>query len=333
MPTSRIEVAWAVPVNIEQLGAHLEAYTTLQPVFSKLRLCNRFGSGPKAAIPKLPIELVQHIERYILQDKQRELLPAWARDLRCWRSLCQPIEHLQDLDILEMYNDIQQEMEPDSSDYEECGCCYTRKTAETVSGHVRSFIADELSELAGERMYGRWRPEHDNRVQAWHKRVGRPTETSRGRFDELSRVLEKHFGLKVWISHGQESRTLDFMDENVACTTEAYLHLPQAASTERGFEHHYVDYDYDSRRRATEVGFAAPISMPVALSTQDAKRFTRALKALNIVSCSIQAAPGSLEEDEAATRNSGDKPKDPLMGAEVKPKLTIFVRNDDDEEW
>lgn len=70
MPTTRVEVAWAVPVKIEQLGAHLEAYTSLQTTLNALRLCNRFGSGTQATITKLPIELVQQIERHMIEEKQ-----------------------------------------------------------------------------------------------------------------------------------------------------------------------------------------------------------------------------------------------------------------------
>ncbi|CAK1364603.1 Versiconal hemiacetal acetate reductase [Cercospora beticola] len=333
MPTSRVEVAWAVPVNIEQLGPHLDAYTSLQPAFRMLHLCNRFGTGSEAFVTKLPMELVQHIEEYIFKDKQEELIPDWSRDFRCWQNLCEPVDHLTEAAILELYNDLHEDFE---EDFEECPCgggCHSREEVTKVTKDVRDFVAG----LIEEDDWCPWGSEHRRRIQSWHKRVGSPTEASRGHFDALSTVLKKQFGLEAWVSHVQESRVLPWvvhMEENVAYTTKAYLRLPQAASVQHNFELHMVDGPWDNRRVPTEAGFATELSFPPPLSNKDAGRFIRALKALDIAVPPTQKVSDPTQDTEIVPRDTdaGDT-NDAGMNSEVKPKLTLLIRNDDDEEW
>ncbi|GIZ45186.1 hypothetical protein CKM354_000836600 [Cercospora kikuchii] len=323
MPTSRIEMTWAVPVKIEQLGPHLEAYTSLQPALNTLRLCNRFGAGPKAAITKLPIELIQNIERYMVQEKQEKLAPAWTREFRCWQNRCVPFDHVDDEEILDIYNN-GAECDSDCSD---CVCC---GTASSVSRKVREWVAEYFA-MAD---WDYWREEHDLRSEAWLDRVGRPTQVSRGRFDGFSSILMKHFGLQVWISHVQESRDLHYVDESTAYTTKAYLRLPQPTALHHHFKHHFVDCDLDPEKRPTEAGVASELSMPQALSAKQAVRFKRAFNALNIVNLSMDEAPDLPNDHESVPGDtgSGDTQHVP-RNAEVKPKLTLFVRNGDDDDW
>ncbi|KAM3416448.1 hypothetical protein BST61_g8043 [Cercospora zeina] len=330
MPTTRIQVAWAVPVKIEQLGAHLEAYSSLQPVFNEVRLCNRFGSGPKAAITKLPFELVKQVERYLIQDKQEELVPAWTRDLRCWENVCIPGDHLEDSDVLELYNGLQ-DAQPDMSD---CGWCYSVKMAMRVTKHVREYVEEELEELTSEGEDGIWRLKHDDHVWAWHGRVGSPTSQGRGLFDEISSVLLKHFGLQAWISHVQESRELHLIDENTAYTTKAYIYLPQSELVQHNFKQFWVDCDFKPRRRPTEDGFSSELSIPQSLSSKESGRFIRAFKALDIEALSAQKVlhPTQSSESESSDAELIDNDNAPV-DVEVKPKLTLLVRNDDDELW
>lgn len=330
MPTTRVEVAWAVPVKIEQLGAHLEAYTSLQTTLNALRLCNRFGSGTQATITKLPIELVQQIERHMIEEKQEELMPAWTRDFRCWQNVCQPIDHMKDVEILEFYNEIQDAQ----SEVDDCGCCYTMKVAMRATDHVREFVAERLDEMSDDGEDGMWRGEHDDRIEAWHKRVGSPTNPSRGRFDDFSKVLMKHFGLNVWITHVQESRELEYANENTAYTTKAFLHLPQAASIQYDFKPHVIDYAWSGTRRPTEAGFTSQISVPAPLPVKQVGRFVRVLKALNIDVDSMPKVADSADKDKGmSTGVEVCGTTAAPLGAEVKPELTILVRNDDEDEW
>jgi len=56
-----------VLVHLLDLGAGLSAYIDSLSAITALRLCNRFGKGNTAFIKRLPMELVQTIEGYIVR--------------------------------------------------------------------------------------------------------------------------------------------------------------------------------------------------------------------------------------------------------------------------
>lgn len=68
-----------MPVRVEQLGAHLEAYIATLPIITTLRLCNRFGTGNNCHINRLPIELVKLIEEYIVRPERNKALLTWSQ--------------------------------------------------------------------------------------------------------------------------------------------------------------------------------------------------------------------------------------------------------------
>ena len=88
MATLNASVAWSLPVPVEVLGAHLQAYITLHEAkkgtINTLRLCHRFGKGPDATITRLPAELVLQIEGYLMEDERKVHSKKWASDLKCW---------------------------------------------------------------------------------------------------------------------------------------------------------------------------------------------------------------------------------------------------------
>lgn len=71
-PSLNVVLAWATPVNIEDLGPNLEAYVKLQPTINTLRLCQRFG-GAHAPIVRLPVELLNGIEDVLVEDEREKL--------------------------------------------------------------------------------------------------------------------------------------------------------------------------------------------------------------------------------------------------------------------
>lgn len=72
MPSIDATVAWAVPVEVEVLGAHLEAYVNLQPTINTLRMCHRFGKGEQAAITRLPVELLSEVEDLLMGEERQK---------------------------------------------------------------------------------------------------------------------------------------------------------------------------------------------------------------------------------------------------------------------
>jgi hypothetical protein len=80
-------------VRIDKFGAHLEAYTDTLPVITALRLCNRLGKGKNCYISKLPTELINDIERLVLEPERERCLATWSKELKCWKYECKPFGH------------------------------------------------------------------------------------------------------------------------------------------------------------------------------------------------------------------------------------------------
>ena len=77
-----------VPVRVDKLVAHLEAYVQTIPAITALRLCNRFGKGDDCHIHKLPVELVDEVEKLIIEPERERRLAVWIREMKCWSKKC-----------------------------------------------------------------------------------------------------------------------------------------------------------------------------------------------------------------------------------------------------
>lgn len=93
----------ALPVPIDVLGAHLEAYVTLLPTTTGLRLCNRFGRGDHARVQALPIELMELIETYLVRATREELREHWSTLLKCWENRCSAHSHYSEVQLVEAF--------------------------------------------------------------------------------------------------------------------------------------------------------------------------------------------------------------------------------------
>jgi len=67
-PLARMDLrlTYAMPVQVEKFGAHLEAYVATLSTITALRLCHRFGASPYAYINNLPVELLKQIEQHLI---------------------------------------------------------------------------------------------------------------------------------------------------------------------------------------------------------------------------------------------------------------------------
>lgn len=93
MATTKASLAWSVPVAVDTLAAHLDAYARLhhphKGELRTLRLCHRYGQGASATITRLPVELLAHIEDYLTNDVRGEILAdKYAQDFLCWQGRC-----------------------------------------------------------------------------------------------------------------------------------------------------------------------------------------------------------------------------------------------------
>jgi hypothetical protein len=83
-------LAWAIPVNMNGLGASLQAIADTMPQTTTLRLAHRFRDGP---LTKLPQELLEQIVSYVQDAAQDKFRPAWYQDSVCWQGTCLPEDH------------------------------------------------------------------------------------------------------------------------------------------------------------------------------------------------------------------------------------------------
>lgn len=352
MASLDLGLAWSVEVPVAKLGAHLQAYYQLQPTIRTLRLCNRYGQGPKAAIVSLPPELISEIEGYLIEDERKKHRKHWETDFRCFQGLCKPIDHISDSEqvdyVFETFGrdffeeDEDGEEDEDAFADEPRHICYeclpeklTKKQQECLNGILSDIASDDGEEAS------MWWPEHEGRVARWEGKTGLPNTTDRGLLSAYSHVLLRDFGLQVWITHSQPKGPETqhrFTVVDVYASTIAHISLPGKAIT-ASFRKALSDtrsIDGDMPYLATESGGGIVTSIPTALSEQDSARFSRALRILGLSSSlatpvedrsSFTTEQLSDTSDSTSAETQEDEDFDP------SPKLRILYRQSVDECW
>jgi hypothetical protein len=84
-PRPSPRLAWAVPVDVVELGASLEAYVSAQDEIFTIQLCHRFRKGPLACLPQ---ELLARIIEELHLSKIDENRTRWSRDFECFQNRC-----------------------------------------------------------------------------------------------------------------------------------------------------------------------------------------------------------------------------------------------------
>lgn len=348
MASTSIVFAWALPVKVEVLGAHLEAYQALLPTLIAVRLCNRYGKGSKAHITKLPIEMIHHIEGFLFRTTRATTLPQWGQDLRCWEEKCQPIDHMDDATILEIYNRSKRDWTPGGVDFED----YDNWQAEwkemiapsqEVTPGIRESVADTMNEHWSDDG-DRWTEDGEPRgclgQARWCARVGHPTSLERGKFDQYRVILRKDFGLDIFVSHVQLNEKSVRNADSTAHSTIAYLRLPDATGCAHVHVPDLYENDYRMAREKSEAGGARTLKLPSTPSEKSLARFDHAMQALalevqetsegnNQAHEGLLGGGGMWTSSEAMPVlkvKSGTKPSE-------QAKLTMFTLSKDDNDW
>lgn len=189
MPTVTNSLRWAIPVPVEVLGAHFNAYVELLPIITTLRLCHRYGPKANSGITRLSAELVAYIEAYLISDARSRHRAAWETDFNCFQMLCTPSEHVDDAELDPLYDQAIQRVYDDNSFVEEDEDEFDTE----VWCRVEDMLCDDVD---------MWMGEHWKRTRAWEDRVGPKTiEVDRGFFTIHAKLFRQHFGLEVWICH------------------------------------------------------------------------------------------------------------------------------------
>lgn len=296
MPTIDAQLAWCVEVDIVQLGSSFEAFVNLQSTFITLRLCCRYGKGHeghKAAVTRLPLEVLERIEQYLLDDERHKLSPEWIRQFKCWDSTCLPHEHFPPEVRVKMYNDIVWEWakwEPFEVMFEEAF-----QSGQDETPPTRSLTRQQLKRLdivlsdLDMGVHSVACEEHFERKTLWEGKVGEVGGDSRGIFTTHSKLFSSRFGLNVWISHVQKANPDHIFDEaddelgGIFYSTKAYLTLPSSISMETEFgRNHDSESDTWLSTGPSEAGATMSVTALDLPSKQMFERFSKAMRFLRL---------------------------------------------------
>ncbi|KAI7461679.1 hypothetical protein KC357_g8677 [Hortaea werneckii] len=289
-------VAWAVPVKVEVLGAHLEAYINLQPTINTLRMCHRFGKGDNVAITRLPVELLSEVEEYLVARERRKTRKAWNADFRCFQLKCQKRDHFSESELNDMA-------------YWHC---------------ENSEDEDEVDEIMWKHIEENFEERHRERCQGWCDRLGTPVSSSSGIFSEQADFFLQRFGLETWTTHvrvpapseNSFSDTWDYVSPLRAQTTVAYLKLPHQHQKLAGSWQEDADED-ECFTMYLETGYTMRLAQPEALTEKEISRFTRAVEILGLKPW--------VHPSQRRGWDSGNK-NDEGLPVNVKPNLTVLSR-------
>lgn len=268
-------------MKIDRLGAHLQAFAEMIQQRKTLQLCARYGTG---AISKLPAEMVQMIEDFLIDSERERAQAAWTSELRCYEDMCDEIDHFS-MDELDQAHEMYHDADP------KCECSEMYPYVKDISSDLEAaeevcgFMDDSLSDLGIAR--------HNTRSRLWEdKIIKRPSF-----FSQQEELLATYFGINVWVSQGCHCYLGEALDRSLG-TPVAYLTLPAASTQHKCWEKIIPNRD-ESRRDAS-----MPPSTPPTQSSLE--RFPRAMRLLDLVPYDLRS-PLSTETPDGEDVNSADE--------------------------
>ncbi|SMY19265.1 unnamed protein product [Zymoseptoria tritici ST99CH_1A5] len=308
------EQAWALPVDIATFGAHLAAFITLRPTIETLRLCNRFGDAAQG-ITTLPIELIEHVEQYLLLDERAQERKRWIRDQACCEKLCEHIDHLDDDQLHErhqLYHAMQEAGDIEHSD-EDRRCVVERrnedshspehiamqyvKVKECLEHFEEHYTCDAIDEFIEGWLYICW-----YRRDAWRSRLSDVGSGLSG--ENISKVLRKDFGLEVRVVYGPWHTRQRGEEEYLERPTTAYLQL-----------------------RVEERLFQWGPEVPVPAD----KKLARFLRAVKVLGLKVVAGPQEMDTLECPWKRQDEDER--VGNIEQQPSLVRFSEFADSHAW
>ena len=165
-------LTYAVPVHVLNLGPNLTAYFETLSAINAFRCCNRFGKH--AALTKLPRELVDRVETFLITGVRKSVSKQWRRTFHCFQGECWELDYLSNKEKREIM------------------AHHDGPLGEELAAELKKCSGKELDEIV--ESYVEDKPEvHDERIAAWQNLVASMSK-------DLDRV-RKHSGVGLWISH------------------------------------------------------------------------------------------------------------------------------------
>ncbi|SMY22319.1 unnamed protein product [Zymoseptoria tritici ST99CH_1A5] len=286
MPSTSIQLSWAVPVDILKLGAHLEAYTNLRPTLQILHLCKR------SAKQKLPVDILDIVAALLIDEERERCLSEWSQPLKCWEERCCQADHFA--------GEIRAKIEADP-DFEVMKPYMLRSWNihdVEITGRSPKEAASLASKIQTERQ--KCRDIHHENVRSWHAKVNRLSAGPEGQRDDMSDVLSTVFGLEACCHHERlkvrrvnpwagRQHSQSFLDGhasfiNMCPTTTAYLRLPGLLENiQRTDETPIAARPPTNRDDQTAIGWSTRPDNAQKPSSRSLSRFTRAMKILKLL--------------------------------------------------
>lgn len=291
------------------LGAHLEAYVNLQPTISTLRLCNRYGSGPKAFITKLPIELLATVEELLMETEKASLRSEWLADFNCSRLACRIEDHI----TQDALHDLKEQILSGALDDDFDNDGDSTSDPDHLDLHVFSYMLENDET---------WSGEHQKRCRRWTKRVGTKKSNNQSFFAKSRDLVRQHLGLEIWTSFLRIGNSpvgrFNYLWSEVDGPSEtvlAWLKLPRTRSLSKSYSLH--ETEYSANKWEVEDCASIPISPP-PLSKSATARFKKAMKVLDL---KPRAHP-TMEKDFLGDDSEAGDEDSPEW-----PKLTMLIRS------
>ncbi len=96
-PSSKITLAWAIPVSAPQLGARLEAYVATKAAITTFRFGARNVTA--TALGDVPEEIIDMIAREVRNVVFKDDVKRWMKAFKCLTQKCSPMSHMTKSDI------------------------------------------------------------------------------------------------------------------------------------------------------------------------------------------------------------------------------------------
>ncbi|KAK5677085.1 hypothetical protein LTS10_010274 [Elasticomyces elasticus] len=211
MLSTQSRLVWALQVDVSALATHLDAEMLHKPVVDMLRCCNRYGTGEKAYITTLPVELVDNIAGFLAIHKaaERDVQRMKARSMyRCYVNECTPLDHLSATAKASLL------------------CSMTNKSSENIiaANYTLQGVKGLMEHGRNAREFAGWEEEHTDRRRRWQILVGEPNTSlsSHGLSGRYRNFMRVNYGLEMFVAHKQLG--------SCEYDTLAYLVLPSARS-------------------------------------------------------------------------------------------------------
>lgn len=288
----------AIPVKIEELVAHLEAYFRLLPETTASRLGHRYGKEHNAAIAKLPIELMYRIEEHLITEARTYILEDWKLDFNCFQLQCSPLDHFEHSELEEIQQDVLQ------------------GNVKWPSNAGRTEDESALLSVYPSNAEDEWIETHSDRSLGW-------LDNLQTFFTKHGSLIAQHFGISVWyltarlgVPPTQHYKSRMNLPRE---TTIAYIELARPNST--SFKHEWRISREDPYRPGlmSQSGYAVAVATCPTLSDTDRTTFNRAMRILGLE---------PYDEDSTESRNPGATmpAESKIQGMAAWPRMMMLVR-------